>query len=80
MNDVTAEVSTGSKEMREGNESMLKEISALQDQAREITGSVSQMAEGIQTVNAEAREISQLALTNQTAITQISQIVDSFEV
>jgi methyl-accepting chemotaxis protein len=80
MNDVTAEVSTGSKEMREGNESMLKEIGALQTQSREIAGSVSQMAEGIQTVNAGAQEISRLALTNQAAITQISQIVDSFEV
>jgi methyl-accepting chemotaxis protein len=80
MNDVTAEVGTGSKEMREGNESMLKEIDALQNQSREIAGSVSQMAEGIQTVNTGAQEISRLALTNQTAITSISQIVDGFEV
>ncbi|MDR2314651.1 MAG: methyl-accepting chemotaxis protein [Spirochaetaceae bacterium] len=80
MNDVTAEVSTGSKEMREGNESMLKEIGALQDQSREIAGSISQMAEDIQTVNTGAQEISRLALTNQAAITSISQIVDSFEV
>jgi methyl-accepting chemotaxis protein len=80
MNDVTAEVSTGSKEMRAGNESMLKEISALQSQSRKIAESVSQMAEDIQTVNAGAREISQLALTNQGAIASISKIVDSFEV
>ncbi|MDR2158498.1 MAG: methyl-accepting chemotaxis protein [Treponema sp.] len=80
MNDVTAEVSTGSKEMRTGTESMLKEISALQNQSGEIAGSVSRMAEDIQTVNTGAREISSLALTNQTAITQISQIVDSFDV
>jgi methyl-accepting chemotaxis protein len=79
MNDVTAEVSIGSKEMSEGNESMLKEIGFLQGQTREITGSVSQMAEGIKTVNAGAQEISQSALTNQAAITSISQIVDSFE-
>jgi methyl-accepting chemotaxis protein len=80
MNDVTAEVSTGSKEMREGNDSMLKEISSLQNQSREIAGSVSQMAEGINAVDTGAQEISQLALTNQTAITSISRIVDSFEV
>ncbi|MDR2257882.1 MAG: methyl-accepting chemotaxis protein, partial [Treponema sp.] len=80
MNDVTAEVSTGSKEMRKGTESMVKEIGSLQSQSREIAGSVSQMAGDIQTVHAGAREISRLALTNQTAITQISQIVDSFEV
>jgi methyl-accepting chemotaxis protein len=79
MNDVTAEVRTGSKEMNAGNESMLKEIGSLHDQSREIAGSVSQMAEGINTVNAGAQEISGLALSNQTAITQISQIVDSFE-
>jgi methyl-accepting chemotaxis protein len=59
---------------------MLKEISSLQNQSREIAGSVSQMAEGIKNVNAGAQEISQLALSNQTAIGAISQIVDSFEV
>jgi methyl-accepting chemotaxis protein len=80
MNGVTAKVSTGSKEMNEGNESMLKEIGSLQNQSREITGSVAQMAEGIKTVDAGAQEISQLALTNQAAISSISQIVDSFEV
>jgi methyl-accepting chemotaxis protein len=80
MNDVTAEVSTGSREMRAGNESMLREIGALQDQSREIAGSISQMAGDIQTVNAGAREISQMALSNQEAISSISQIVDSFEV
>ncbi|MDR1430303.1 MAG: methyl-accepting chemotaxis protein [Spirochaetaceae bacterium] len=80
MNDVTAQVSTGSKEMNEGNESMLREISSLQNQTREIAGSVSNMAEEINTVNDGARKISQLALTNQEAITSISKIVDSFEV
>jgi methyl-accepting chemotaxis protein len=80
MNDVTAEVGTGSKEMREGNESMLKEIGSLQSQSQEIAGSISQMAEDIKTVNAGAQEISQLALTNQAAITSISRIVDGFEV
>jgi hypothetical protein len=38
------------------------------------------MAEEINAVNDGAREISQLALTNQEAITSISKIVDSFEV
>jgi methyl-accepting chemotaxis protein len=80
MNDVTSQVRTGSGEMSAGNESMLKEIGALQDQAREIDGSISKMAEGISTVNTGAQEISALALSNQAAIQQISQIVDSFEV
>jgi methyl-accepting chemotaxis protein len=80
MNNVTAEVSTGSREMRTGNESMLKETGSLQDQSREIAGSVSRMVADIQTVNAGGQEISRLALTNQSAITQISRIVDSFEV
>jgi methyl-accepting chemotaxis protein len=80
MNDVTTEVGSGSKEMREGNDSMLKEIASLQNHAREIAGSVSQMAEGINAVNTGAQEISQLALTNQTSITSIARIVDSFEI
>jgi methyl-accepting chemotaxis protein len=80
MNDVTAQVSTGSREMSAGNESMLKETSSLQTQTREIAGSVSQMAGEINSVNNGARKISQLALTNQEAIASISKIVDSFEV
>jgi methyl-accepting chemotaxis protein len=80
MNDVTAQVSTGSKEMSAGNESMLRETSSLQTQTREIAGSVSEMAKEINAVNDGAREISRLALTNQEAIKSISKIVDSFEV
>jgi methyl-accepting chemotaxis protein len=80
MNDMAAQVGTGSREMNEGNESMLKEIASLQNQAREITGSVSQMADDIQTVNTGAREIAQLALANQTSIESISKIVNGFEV
>ncbi|MDR1421089.1 MAG: methyl-accepting chemotaxis protein [Treponema sp.] len=80
MNEMAAKVSTGSREMNEGNESMLREIGSLQNQAREIAGSVSQMADDIQTVNSGAREIAQLALANQTSIGSISKIVDGFEV
>jgi methyl-accepting chemotaxis protein len=80
MNDVTAQVSAGSKEMNAGNESMLREIGSLQNQAGEIAVSVSQMAEDIKTVNTGAREIAQLALANQGSIESISKIVDGFEV
>jgi methyl-accepting chemotaxis protein len=80
MNDVTARVKSGSNEMSQGNAAMHREISSLQNQARDIAGSVSQMAEGINIVNTGAQEISRLALTNQEAITAISQILDSFDV
>jgi methyl-accepting chemotaxis protein len=80
MNDVTAQVSAGSTEMSQGNESMLKEIGSLQSQAGEIADSVSRMAEDIRNVNTGAQEIAQLALTNQTSIQSISKIVDGFEV
>jgi methyl-accepting chemotaxis protein len=80
MNDVTVRVSSGSKEMSEGNESMLREIGSLQNQAGEIAGSVSQMAEDIRAVSNGAREIDQLALANQTSIQSIFKIVDGFEV
>jgi methyl-accepting chemotaxis protein len=80
MNEVTVQVSAGSAEMSNGNESMLREIGFLQNQAGEIAGSVSQMAGDIRTVNANAGEIAQLALANQTSIRSISNIVDGFEV
>jgi methyl-accepting chemotaxis protein len=80
MNDVTVRVSAGSREMSEGNESMLREIGSLQNQAGDIAGSVSQMAEDIRAVNNGARGIDQLALANQTSIRSIVKIVDGFEV
>jgi methyl-accepting chemotaxis protein len=80
MNDVTAQVRTGSREMSEGNESMLREIGALQNHAREIADRVAEMAEGVQTVNTGAQEVSSLAAANQGSIQSISLIVDSFEV
>jgi methyl-accepting chemotaxis protein len=80
MNEVTGQVSAGSGEMNNGNESMLREIGSLQSQAGEIAGSIAQVAGDIRTVNADAREIAQLALANQTSIQSISKIVDGFEV
>jgi methyl-accepting chemotaxis protein len=80
MNDVTVRVGAGSREMSEGTESMLREIGSLQNQAGEIAGNVSQMAEDVRTVNNGAREIDQLALANQTSIQSIVKIVDGFEV
>jgi methyl-accepting chemotaxis protein len=80
MNNVTADVRTGSREMNVGNESMLKEISFLQDHAHEIAVNVAQMAAGIKTVNAGAKGISGLALSNQAAIAHISQVLDGFTV
>jgi methyl-accepting chemotaxis protein len=80
MNDMTVQVSAGSREMSEGNESMLREIGSLQNQAGEIAGSVTQMAEDVRTVNTGAQEIAQLALANQRSIRSISKIVEGFEV
>ncbi|MDR1029616.1 MAG: methyl-accepting chemotaxis protein, partial [Treponema sp.] len=74
MNDITLHVGAGSKEMNEGNESMLREVGFLQNQAGEIAGSVSQMAEDIRTVNNGAQEIDRLALANQTSIRSIVKI------
>jgi methyl-accepting chemotaxis protein len=80
MNDITAEVKTGAREMSEGNESMLQEVSRLQDSAREISSRIDAMSTEIGKISGGAKEVSSLAQTNHSVIGRITAITDGFEV
>jgi methyl-accepting chemotaxis protein len=80
MNDITAEVRTGSKEMNEGNAAMLQEMNKLRSDSGEISGSIEEMVESLSHVNKNAGQVSVLAANAQSAIKDITVIVDSFEV
>ena len=80
MNDITSEVSTGSKEMNKGNETMLAEMTKLQNDSRQISDSIDEMAGSITQVSGGAQKVSDLAENNQAAIGGINRVVDEFEV
>jgi methyl-accepting chemotaxis protein len=80
MNGITGEVGAGSKEMSRGNEIMLMEMAKLRDSARQIAGSIDEMAAGVAGVSGGAQKVSELAENNQEAISGINHVVDGFEV
>ncbi len=80
MNEITVQVSDGSTEISRENTSMINEIDALQNSAKEITVSMEEMSGNIGLINANAREVSDLAGTSKMAIQKISAIADGFEV
>jgi methyl-accepting chemotaxis protein len=80
MNSVGVEVKTGSSEMSCGNESMLGEISALQNQAEAVSTNMEKISAEIAVVNTGAREVSALTESTQATIKKLAAVVDSFDV
>ena len=80
MNDITVKVRDGSREMSQGNESMLKEVSSLQGSASDISSSMEEMSGGIRTINNSAQDVSNLANTTRSSIHKISVIANEYEV
>jgi len=80
MNDITAEVKTGSGAMQKGNKIMLDEISLLQKQAKDISSGMENISMEINTISIGAGEVSKLAVTTHKAIETIRGIVNDFEV
>jgi methyl-accepting chemotaxis protein len=80
MNELTAQVSDGSREMEQGSVAMVREISALQGSARDISASMEEMSGGIRNINSGAQEVSGLAAAAHASIGKISVIADGFEV
>jgi methyl-accepting chemotaxis protein len=80
MNDTTVEVKAGAREMSEGNESMLRELTRLESSAQEISSRMDAMSGEIGKISQGAREVSDLAQTNHAAIEKISAVADGFEV
>ncbi|MCL2128300.1 MAG: methyl-accepting chemotaxis protein [Treponema sp.] len=80
MNETAAKVREGSKEIDQGNESVLREIGALQGSAADISARAEDMSGGIKNINAGAKEVSGLAAAVYSSIVKISALADGFEV
>ncbi|MDR0495817.1 MAG: methyl-accepting chemotaxis protein [Treponema sp.] len=80
MNDHTAKVSGGSREMSQGSDTVLQEIDNLQSSANEIESRMEEISSGINSITSGAKEVSDHAAAAQSSIQKISAIVDSFVV
>ena len=79
MNEITAEVKTDSRVMQENNNAMLGEIGLLQDQSKDISKGMDNIASEINIISNEAGEVSRLAKDTHITVEKIKGIVDSFE-
>jgi methyl-accepting chemotaxis protein len=80
MNEITAKVSGGSREMSQGSEAMLQEMGILQGSASEIETNMEEMSSSINNINSGAQEVSGLAGNTRSSIQKISDIASGFEV
>ncbi|MDR1869428.1 MAG: methyl-accepting chemotaxis protein [Treponema sp.] len=80
MNETNAQVSGDSRKMADSNESMLREINALHNHAKEISARMVEVSEGIGKIKSGAQEVLNLAATTHSTIEKISSIVNEFEV
>jgi methyl-accepting chemotaxis protein len=80
MNDITSEVKIGSKKMNEGNAAMLHEMNNLHAGSQEISDSIEDMVKSVSRINTGAVQVSSLTASTQSAIKNITLIVDGFEV
>jgi methyl-accepting chemotaxis protein len=80
MNDITSEVKIGSKKMNEGNVTMLEEMNELQAGSQKISDSIEDMVKTVSQINTNAAQVSALAASTQSAMKDITLIVDGFEV
>jgi methyl-accepting chemotaxis protein len=79
MNDITAKVNSGSKEMGKGAEEMLTEIDALHVSATEIETRMEEMSDNIKNLNSGAQKVTDLAGNTRSSIQKISDIADGFK-
>ena len=80
MNELAAKVSSGSRDMSNGSEVMLKEINALRKSAEEIMINMEEVSSGIKSINTGAQGVSDLAITSRSSIQKISVITEGFKV
>ena len=75
MNEITAEVRSGSREMSAGNGMVLDEMTRLQDAALEIKNNIDEMTAGIRDVSDGSAKVSEVAeSTREQDVT--GQVVD----
>lgn len=80
MNDITAQVQTGSAEMNRGSETIMREIARLRDSTAESSSSVESITRDIAEVNSGAVRLATMAERTGETISQLDEAVGAFRV
>ncbi len=80
MNDITSQVRDGSHEMSEGNTTVVREMDQLQKSAMDMSSSMDEMVQGIESLNTEAQKVSGLAESSKSTIARMNKTVGGFTV
>lgn len=80
MNNSTSEVREASREMADGNKSILEEVTMLQDATIAMKVSMEEMAVGADRINATGAALSDISEKIEQSISEIGTQVDQFKV
>jgi len=80
LTEITRQVKTGSEEMLEGSQEVIKESRNLEKVTQEITGGMNEMATGAEQVNVAVHNVNDMAGKNREAIDSLLKEVSRFKV
>ena len=80
INNVTAEVKSGSNEMLKGGEQVASEMQSLDNMTRRITDAMNEMANGAVQINNAVQIVQDITQKNQQSIENLASEVDKFKV
>jgi methyl-accepting chemotaxis protein len=80
LTEITKQVKTGSEEMLEGSQEVLKESRNLERVTQEITGGMNEMAAGADQVNVAVHNVNEMTQKNREAIDSLLKEVSRFKV
>jgi len=80
LTEITKQVKTGSQEMLEGSQEVIKESKNLETVTQEITGGMNEMATGADQVNVAVHNVNDMASKNREAIDSLIKEVSRFKV
>jgi len=80
LTEITRQVKTGSEEMLEGSQEVIKESRNLERVTQEITGGMNEMATGADQVNVAVHNVNDMAGKNREAIDSLIKEVSRFKV
>jgi len=80
LTEITKQVKTGSEEMLEGSQEVIKESRNLERVTQEITGGMNEMATGADQVNVAVHNVNDMAGKNREAIDSLIKEVSRFKV
>jgi len=80
LTEITKQVKTGSEEMLEGSQEVIKESRNLEKVTQEITGGVNEMATGADQVNIAVHNVNEMTQKNREAIDSLIKEVSRFKV